>query len=229
MRCPSSVRRRQLFIFSTSSLKPLNGIQRNLTWSMISTSSTMFVFFGWIGKTRWPPWLLIDWGILDFSSETAERNSTKLDRKKDLNALYQVCVFRADWKTRWTFWLLIGWYLLTSLKLLNGIRFNLTGSKISTSSAKFVFFRLIEKTRWPPWLIRQKGGSLYSGARYVALGPLVNFIDALTMERSSLSNAIIYNYINLQQGPWQRPVDIYRSPQQGRTRTMHDLVEPLST
>ena len=39
--------------------------------------------------------------IFDFSSETAERNSTKLDRKQDFNVLYQVCVFRADRKTRW--------------------------------------------------------------------------------------------------------------------------------
>ena len=82
--------------FSTSPLKPLNGIQRNLTGSKISTSSTKFVFFGLIGKTRWPPWPLIGWDIFDFSSETAERNSTKLDRKQDLNVLYQVCVFQAD-------------------------------------------------------------------------------------------------------------------------------------
>ena len=47
MRCPSSVvRRRYLFTFSTSPLKPLNGIHRNLTGSKISTSSTKFVFFG---------------------------------------------------------------------------------------------------------------------------------------------------------------------------------------
>ena len=86
--------------FSTSPLKPLKGIQRNLTGSKISTPSTKFVFFGLIGKTRWPPWPLIGWDIFDFSSETAERNSTKLDRKQDLNALYQVCVFRADRKNK---------------------------------------------------------------------------------------------------------------------------------
>ena len=80
--------------------KPLNGIQRNLTASKISTSSTKFVFFGPIRKTRWPPWPLIGWDIFDFSSETAERISTKLDRKQDLNILYQVCVFRADRKNK---------------------------------------------------------------------------------------------------------------------------------
>ena len=79
--------------FSTSPLKPLNGIHGNLTGSKISTSYTKFVFLRPIGKTRWPPWPLIGWDIFDFSSETAERNSTKLDRKQDLNALYQVCVF----------------------------------------------------------------------------------------------------------------------------------------
>ena len=79
---------------------PLNGIQRNLTWSKISTPSTKFVFLGPIGKTRWPPWPLICWDIFDFSSETAERNSTKLDRKEDLKALYQVCVFQADRKNQ---------------------------------------------------------------------------------------------------------------------------------
>ena len=74
--------------FSTSSLKPLNGIQRNLTGSKISTSSTKFLFLGPIGKTRWPPWPLIGWDIFGFFSETTERNSTKLDRKQDLNVLY---------------------------------------------------------------------------------------------------------------------------------------------
>ena len=38
--------------------------------------------------------------IFDFFSETAEPNSTKLDRKQDLNALYQVCVFRANRKNK---------------------------------------------------------------------------------------------------------------------------------
>ena len=136
--------------------------------------------------------------IFDFSSE---QNSTKLDRKQDLNVLYQVCVFRADRKTKmaalasdWLrqFWLLL-WNRLTELeetwqearsqcalpslcfsgrsekkdgrpglrfvetfftsplKPMKGISWNLTGRKISTSSTKFVFFRLIGKPRWPPW------------------------------------------------------------------------------
>ena len=157
--------------FSTSSLKPLNGIQRNLPGSKISTSSTKFVFFGPIGKTRWPPWPLIGWDIFDFSSETAERNSTKLDRQENLNILYQVCVFRADRKNKMAA-LASDWlrhFSTSSLKPLNGIQRNLTGSKISTSFTKFVFFRLMSKQKFPSWLICQKGGTLYSGARYVAL------------------------------------------------------------
>ena len=58
------------------------------------------MFFGPIGKTRWPPWPLIGWDIFDFSSETAEQKWTKLDRKQDLNVLYQVCVFRAHLKNK---------------------------------------------------------------------------------------------------------------------------------
>ena len=238
-------------IFSTSPLKPLNRIWRNLTGSKISTSSTKFVFFMPIGKTRWPLWPLIGWDIFDFSSETTERNWTKLDRKQNLNVLYQVCVFGPIGKTRWPPWSLIGcdifyfssetaernsmkldrkkdlnvlyqvcvfradrknkmaalasdwlrhfrlllwnrwtelnetlqearsqrplqslcfsgrsvkqdgrpglWlaetFSTSPLKPLNRIQRNLTGSKISTSSTKFVFFGLIGKIRWPPWLL----------------------------------------------------------------------------
>ena len=86
--------------FSTSSLKPLNGIQRNFTGSKLLTSSTKFVFFGPIGKTRWLPWPLIGWDIFNFFSETAEQSSMYLDRKQDLNVLYQVCVFRSDRKKK---------------------------------------------------------------------------------------------------------------------------------
>ena len=55
------------------------------------------------------------------------------------------------------------------LKPLNRIQRNLTGSKILTSSTKFVLFRPMSKQKFPPFLICQKGGTLYSGARYVAL------------------------------------------------------------
>ena len=195
-----SVRHRYLFTFSTSPLKPLNGIQLNLTRRKISTSSTKFVFFGPIGKTRWPPlasdwlrhirlllwnrwtefnetwqkarsqrpllsmnmffapigktrwlpWPLICWDSFYFSFATAERNSTELNRKQDLNVLYQVCVFRASEKQDGRPGLWLAETFSTSLKTLNGIQQNLTGSKIS-SSTKFVFFGLIGKTRWPPF------------------------------------------------------------------------------
>ena len=139
--------------FSTSPLKPLNGIQRNLTGSKISTSSTKFLFFGPIGKTRWPPWPLIGWDIFDFFSETAERNSRKLDRKQDLNVLLPSLCFsgRSEKQDgRPGLWL-AETFSTSPLQPLNGIQRNLTGSKISTSSTKFVFFGPIGKTRWPPW------------------------------------------------------------------------------
>ena len=94
---------------STSSLKCMNGIQQNLTGSKLLTSSTKFVFFGPIWKTRWPLQPLISWDVFDLFSETAERNSTKLDRKEYLNVLYQVYVFGPIWKIRWPPWPLIGW------------------------------------------------------------------------------------------------------------------------
>ena len=86
--------------FSTSPLKPLNGIQWYLIGSKISTSSTKFVFFRPIRKARWPPRHLIYWTIFDFFSETAERNSSNRYRKQDLNVIYQVCVFRSDQKNK---------------------------------------------------------------------------------------------------------------------------------
>ena len=44
---------------------------------------------------------LIDWDIFDFSSETAEQNSTKLNRKQDLNVLYLFVFLGPIGKTRW--------------------------------------------------------------------------------------------------------------------------------
>ena len=208
-------------------------------------SSTKFVFFGPIGKTRWPPWPLIGWDIFDFSSEIAKWNSMKLDRKQDLNVFYQVCVFQierrnkmaalaSDWPRHfrlllWNCWTefnetwqearsqcpllslcfsggsekqdvrpglwLAETFSTSPLKPLNRIQRNLTRSKISTSSTKYVFFGPISKQKprhyiaeislnvtlnhkqqrkqkCPPWPIHQKDGTLYSGARCGPLGLL---------------------------------------------------------
>ena len=138
--------------FSTSPLKPLNVIQRNLTGSKISTS-TKFLFFGPIGKIRWPPWPLIGWDILDFSSETTERNSTKLDRKQELKVLYQVCVFRAGQKNKMAA-LASDWLRHFRLLLWNRwTEFNETWQEARSQHllTSFLFFGPIGKTKWTPW------------------------------------------------------------------------------
>ena len=57
-------------------------------------------FSGRSEKKDGHPGLWLAETFFDFSSETAEQNSTKLDRKQDLNVLYQVCVFWADCKNK---------------------------------------------------------------------------------------------------------------------------------
>ena len=163
--------------------------------------STTFVFFRQIWKKR-NGRLASDW-LRHFRLLlwNRERHSTKLDRKQDLNALYQVCVFQVDRKNKmaalaydllrhfqlflWNRWIefnktwqearsqhplpglrfsgrsekqdsrpvlwLAETFFTSPMKPLNGIQRNLTESKFSTSSTKFVFFGLIQKNIWPPW------------------------------------------------------------------------------
>ena len=59
-------------------------------------------FSGRLKKQGGRPGLWLTETFFDFSSETAERNLTKLDRKQDLNVLYQVSVFPADPKNKMT-------------------------------------------------------------------------------------------------------------------------------
>ena len=86
----------------STSLKPLNGIQRNLTGSKIPTSSTKFVFFEPIGKSKMATlascWLIHFHLLWNRWTEY----SRKLDRKQDLNVLDQVCVFRSNMKSKVT-------------------------------------------------------------------------------------------------------------------------------
>ena len=78
-----------------------HGTKFDKTKQELSTewSTTQFVFFGPIGKPRWPPWHLTGWYIFDLFSVTVKQNSTQLDRKQYINVLHQVYVFRANRKT----------------------------------------------------------------------------------------------------------------------------------
>ena len=60
----------------------------NETWQEARFQRPLPICAFWADrKTRWSPWPLIGGYIFDFSSETAEGNSRKLDRKQDFNAL----------------------------------------------------------------------------------------------------------------------------------------------
>ena len=87
------------FKFSTFHL--LNGIWGNLIGSKIPTSSTKFVFLCWLENKYGRS--VSDWlRHFQLSSETNERNLRKLERKQELNVIYQVCVFWADLKSMMT-------------------------------------------------------------------------------------------------------------------------------
>ena len=110
------------------------------------SSFAKFVFFGPIGNTRWLPWPLIGWDIFDFFSETAKQNSTKLDRKHDLNVLYQVCgfFFRVDQKNK------IGWNIFDffyEIAQWNSTKLDRKKDFILFLLSLF-FFGPIGKTRW---------------------------------------------------------------------------------
>ena len=87
------------------------------------------------------------------------------------------------------------------LKPLNGIQRNLTGSKISTSSTKFKFCRPISKQKCQPLPIPKKGGTLYSGARYVALWALVKGFNSSTAMVLNLNHIHIQWHSSVQDSP----------------------------
>ena len=137
--------------FSTSPLKPLNGIQWNWIRSKISTSSNNFVFFGLIEKTRWPPGV---WLVKPFSTSPLkplnriQRNLT--GSKILISSTKFVFLGRSEKQDgRPDLWL-AETFLTSPLKPLNGIQRNLIESKISMSSIKFVFFGPISKQNGRP-------------------------------------------------------------------------------
>ena len=91
---------------------------------------------------------------VNFFSETAERNSTKLDRMQDLNVLYQVCVFRADRKNKIAARRqpLIGLDILDFFSEINEQNSTKLDRKQDLNVLYQVcFFGQIWKTKWPPW------------------------------------------------------------------------------
>ena len=109
-------------------------VLRNFNGSKISTPSTMFVFF----RADWKIETAVqasDFRLLLYNCWT---ESTK--RKQDLNVHYQVVFLGPIRKLSWPSWLLIGWDIFDVFpETAERNSTKLIGSKISTSSTKFVF------------------------------------------------------------------------------------------
>ena len=75
-----------------------NWTEFNETWQKASSQRPLpsLCFSGWSKKQYGRPGLWLAETYFDFSSETTERNSAKLDRKQDLNVLYQVWKYSND-------------------------------------------------------------------------------------------------------------------------------------
>ena len=112
-------------------------------------------FSGWSKKQYGRPGLWLAETYFDFSFEIAERNSAKLDRKQDLNVLYQVCVFWAEK------WIKIATLSNPSKKVAHCTQVHVMGP-----FGPLVFGSI------PKFFSR----SLYSGERQWPFGPLVSTI-----------------------------------------------------
>ena len=115
--------------------------------------STRFVFFGPIGKTRWPPGL---WLAKTFSTSPLKPLNriqwNLIGSKISTPSTKFMFLFGRSEKQNGRPGLWLAETFSTSpMKPLNRIQWNLIGSKISMPSTEFVFFWPIGKTKWPPW------------------------------------------------------------------------------
>ena len=76
----------------------------------------------------------------------------KLERKQDLNALYKVCVFRADRINKMAAWPLIGQDIFDfSSETAEPNSMKLDRKQDLNAQYQVCVFRADPKTRWPPW------------------------------------------------------------------------------
>ena len=150
----------------------------NKTWQEARSQGPLLssYFLGWSEKQDGRPGLWLAETFSTSSLKPLKGLKRILTRSKISMSSTKIVFFLLIGKIRWLpgFWL-VETFSTSPLKPLNGFQRNLTGSKISTSSTKVVCFVQIRKQKGLPWLIPLKGGTLYLGARYVALWASFSF------------------------------------------------------
>ena len=151
-----------LSLQKSSSLKPLDQMEPNLTGSIYGRSFMKFVHFVPIGRQTWPPWAVLnsDWLSLQKSSPLKplgqmEPNLTgSIYGRSFMNFIHFAPI---RWQT-WPPWAVLNsdWPSLkksSPLKPFGQMEPNLTGSIYGWSFMKIVHFASIGRQTWPPWLV----------------------------------------------------------------------------
>ena len=177
-RCPSSVVRPSVVRPSVVNFSHFQLIlwnhwpKFNETWQEARSQCLLpsLCFSGRSEKQDGRPGLWLAETFFDFSSETAERNSTKLDREARSQRLLPCLCFSVRFEKqdgRPGLWL-AETFSTFHLKPLNG--FNKTWQEARSQSPLLsLCFSGWSVNKCPLWPIPKKDGTLYSGTRYVAL------------------------------------------------------------
>ena len=146
----------------SSSLKPLDQMEPNLTGSIYGRSFIKFVHFVSIGRQTWPLWPILNSDWLNFQKSSPLKPLGQMEPNLTGSIYGRSCMkfvhFVLIGRQTWPPWAILNfdWPSLqksSSLKPLDQMEPNLTGSIYGRSFMKFVHFVPIGRQTWPPWAV----------------------------------------------------------------------------